>query len=105
VIEHVVREEVAAFQGRQQDRRMLRALTARQIEEAAEQGKIDSGGSEIEPQEVNADAAVGTAIQAFEDGLYFVVVDEQQIQEIDAQVFLRPESRITFIRLTLLAGG
>jgi hypothetical protein len=105
VIDHVVREEVAAFQKRQRDRLMLRALSARQIEEAAERGKIDSGASEIQPQDVDPDAAVGTAIQAFADGLYFVVVDGQQARELDAQVFLRPDSRITFIRLTLLAGG
>jgi hypothetical protein len=105
VIDHVVREEVAAFQMRQRDRLMLRVLSARQIEDAAERGKIDSGGSEIQPQDVDPNAAVGAAIQAFEDGLYFVVVDGQQARELDRQVFLRPDSRITFIRLTLLAGG
>jgi hypothetical protein len=105
VIEHVVREEVAAFTKRQQDRVIYRTLTARQIEEAAQRGKIDSGGSEVPPQEVDTDAAVGTALQAFEDGLYLVVVDDQQGKALDQQVYLRPDSRITFIRLTLLAGG
>jgi hypothetical protein len=105
VIEHVVREEVSAFKKRQQDRVVFRALTARQIEEAADGGKIASGGSEVPPQEVDPDAAVGTAIVAFEDGLYFVVIDDEQVKELDQQVFLRPDSRITFIRLTLLAGG
>jgi hypothetical protein len=105
VIEHVVREEVAAFQKRQQDRVMYRVLTARQIEEAAQRGKIDAGGSEVPPQDVDPDTAVGTALLAFEDGLYFVVVDDQQARELDQQVYLRPDSRITFVRLTLLAGG
>jgi hypothetical protein len=105
LVEHVVREEVAAFRQRQQDRVMFRALTARQIEEAAERGKIASGGSEIPPQNVDGDAAVDAALTAFEDGLYFVVVDDQQAKELDQQVFLGPDSRITFIRLTLLAGG
>lgn len=105
VIDHVVRAEVAAFQKRQRDRLMLRALSARQIDEAAERGKVDSGGSEIKPQDVDPDAAVGTAIQAFKDGLYFVVIDGQQARELDAQVFLRPDSQVTFVRLTLLAGG
>jgi hypothetical protein len=105
IIEHVVREEVEAFKKRQTDRGLIRVMTVRQIEEAAERGKIDSGGSEIEPQEVDAGTAVGTAIQAFADGLYFVVVDEQQALDLDQQIFLGTESRITFIRLTLLAGG
>jgi hypothetical protein len=88
IIDHIVREEVAAFKKQQSERRLIRALTVRQIEEAAERGKIDSGGSEIEPQEVDADAAVGTALQAFADGFYFVVVDEQQARDLDQQIFL-----------------
>ncbi len=105
LVEHVVREEVAAFRQRQQDRVVFRALTARQIEEAAQRGKIASGGSEVPPQEVDTDAAVGAALTAFEDGLYFVVIDDQQAKQLDQQFFLHPDSRITFIRLTLLAGG
>lgn len=105
LIEHVVREEVAAFKRRQHDRLALRVLSAREIVEGAERGKIDSGSSEIEPQEVDAEDAVGTALEAFEDGLYLVVIDGRDYRELDRQVFLEPESRITFIRLTLLAGG
>jgi hypothetical protein len=105
LIDHVVREEVAAFKNRQRDRLAFRAISAIQIEAAVERGKVDSGGSEIQPQDVDPDAAAETAIQAYVDGLYFVVIDGQQMREIDRQVFLRPDSQITFIRLTLLAGG
>ena len=38
-------------------------------------------------------------------GLYFVVVDEQEIKELDKPITLTESSRLTFIRLTLLAGG
>ncbi|MBI3861252.1 MAG: hypothetical protein HY290_05095 [Planctomycetia bacterium] len=105
LVEFVVREEVKAFQQRQVDRRFIRALTAREIDAAAEKGKVDSGGSDVEPQAVDAEAAVGTALQAFEDGLYLIAIDDRQEPNLDAQVFIRPDSRITFIRLTLLAGG
>lgn len=105
LVEHLVREEVAAFQKRQREGRMLRVLTTRDIVEGAEKGKIFSGGSEIEPQAIDPDAAVATALQAFEDGLYLVVLDGQQQRELDGQVFLQPDSQITFLRLTLLAGG
>ena len=83
----------------------MQVLSARQIDEGLEKGKIDSGGSAVGLQEIDVEAAVGTALQAFEDGLYFVVVDDQQQRDLDRQVFLRPDSRVTFIRLTLLAGG
>ncbi len=105
LLERIVREQVSQFSRRQQDRQFIRALTEKQINDQAARGKVDSGGSEVAPQEVDADAAVGAALQAFEDGLYFVILDEVQQQDLDALVFPRPDSRITFIRLAMLAGG
>lgn len=105
VIERIVRSEVAAFRQRQSERQFLRVLTAREIEAAAERGKIQMGASEVSPQDVDEDEAVAAALQAFEDGLYLVAIDEQEQRELDREVFLQPDSQITFIRLTLLAGG
>jgi hypothetical protein len=104
LIGRIVRAEVEAFRQRQEERRLLKALTAKQIAESAQRGKIDSGGSDLD-QQVDIEEAIGTALQAFEDGLYLVVIDEQEQRSLDAQVFLKPDSRITFLRLTLLAGG
>jgi hypothetical protein len=104
LIESVVRQEVAAFRQRQADRQLLQCLTATQIEVAAEQGKIDSGGSEIR-QDVDEDSAVATALTAFEDGIYLVVIDGEERRQLDEQLYLQPDSRVTFVRLALLAGG
>lgn len=105
LIEQIVRDEVAAFQTRQYDRQFVHALTARAIDEAAERGKIDMGGSEVGIQKVDVDESVGTALQAFEDGLYMVVIDDVEQRSLDQQVFVSEESRVTFIRLTMLSGG
>ena len=105
LIARVVRGEVQAFQQRQEERQFLRTLTAKQISAGAEKGKIELGGSEVPVQPVDAEAAVAVACQAFEDGLFLVVIDEQEYREIDRELHLRPDSRVTFVRLTLLAGG
>ena len=104
LIARVVRTEVAAFKHRQAERRLIHALTAKQIDEGADKGKIAMGGSDLK-QEVDEDAAVGTALQAFEDGLYLVIVDGEEHKELDREVYLQPDSRVAFLRLTLLAGG
>jgi hypothetical protein len=104
LITAIVRSEVEAFRTRQAERKLLRALTARQIEEGAGKGKIDFGGRELD-QKVDAEATVAAALQAFEDGLYLVVVDGEEHRELDREVFLGPDTRVTFVRLTLLAGG
>jgi hypothetical protein len=105
LIERVVREQVKAFKARQADNQMLRALTSRQIEAAAEKGKVTMGESEVGIQEVNEDAAVANAWQAFEDGIYLVVIDDVEQKQLDGQLYLNEESRVTFLRLTMLAGG
>lgn len=104
LITRVVGEEVEAFRQRQEQRRFVRILDQAEIEQGAARGKVDSGGRELK-QEVDLGAAVETALQAFEDGLYFVFVDGQQIEALDGDVALRPDSRVTFVRLAALAGG
>jgi hypothetical protein len=105
LIGRVVQAEVEAFRRRQADRQVFRALTAREIEAGIERGKVEMGGSEVTPQEVDVDEAVAVACQAFEDGLFMVVIDGENHREIDREIHLRPDSHVTFVRLTLLAGG
>lgn len=104
VITRVVRHTVEEFQRRQEANRFVSVLSAASIAEQSERGKVNSGGSELD-QEVDVDEAVASALIAFEDGLYLVVIDGHEHRELDAQVFLKPDSRLTFIRLVMLAGG
>ena len=48
LIARIVRDEVAAFRQRQEERKLIRALTAKQINEGAEKGKIDMGGRDLD---------------------------------------------------------
>jgi hypothetical protein len=105
LLEKIVTAEVAAFNTRQKEQQTLRALTSKQIQDAAAKGKIDMGGREYDPQNADPAVAIATAIEAFQDGLYLVVIDEEERKELDQQLYLKPESRVTFIRLTMLAGG
>ncbi len=105
LLTRIVLEQVQAFRQRQQDRRLVRFLTAQQIADAAARGKIEMGGSEVEPQTVDDQAAVANALQAFQDGIYLVFVDGQPAQQLDAELQLQPETRVSFVRLMMLAGG
>ena len=105
LIGQVVRGEVQKFKQRQEDRQIFRALTARQIAAGAEKGKIEMGGSEVPLQPVDEAESVAVACQAFEDGIFLVVIDGEEQREIDHEIHVQPDSRIAFVRLTLLAGG
>jgi len=104
LITRIVITEVESFQQRQHARRLTRVLSPQRIEEGLTRGKIEAGGSDLD-QKIDTSTAVGTALQGFEDGLYLVVIDEKEQRDLDAQVFLQPDSRITFIRLVFLAGA
>lgn len=101
----VVEHEVAAFDRRQTDRSALRVLTEREITAAQRTGKIAMGESEVPHTKVDVDTATGVAWQAFEDGIYLVLLDGIEQKELDRQVFPKEDSRLTLVRLTLLAGG
>jgi hypothetical protein len=104
LISRIVHEEVSAFEKRQQSRRLVRVLSDTEIAEGAARGKVDSGGRGPGRQ-VDAEAAVGAALQGFEDGLYLVILDGVEQRELEAQVYLSPDSQLVFLRLTFLAGA
>ena len=104
LITSIVNEEVNAFMLRQEERKLPRVMNRRQIKQGVLGGKVDPGEHDIQ-QEVNIDEAVAVALQAFEDGLYFVFIDEIQQIHLDSEVFLKTNSKVMFLRLTALVGG
>lgn len=104
LLTEIVRAEVAAFHDRQRQRRLLQVLTAEHIRLGVEQGKVDSGGSELD-QAVDLESAIAAVLDAFVDGLYFVFVDDRQVEHLTDRVTLQPQSELLFLRLVPLVGG
>ena len=104
LLSRIVRHEVEAFRERQEDRKFVKALTARQIDDQAARGKIDMGGRDLD-QKVDTDEAIRVALEAFEDGLFLVIIDGTDYKTLDSEVALQSDSKVGFVRLTMLAGG
>lgn len=104
LIHHVVEKEVEAFRERQQERRLVRVMSSQDITQGERNGKIDPGGRDLN-QIVNVEDAIAAALQAFEDGLYFVFIDDIQQTNLDAEIFPKTNSKVVFLRLTALTGG
>ena len=104
LIQNIVRAEVGAFSDRQEQKRLVSALTERDIQAGIMRGKVDMGGRDA-AQTVEVGGAIDSALLAFEDGLYYVFVDDEQVERLDSEIYLQPDSRVTFIRLVALAGG
>lgn len=99
-----VREELAAFAERRIEQTFSQALSERRLADSRSSGRFQSGQRRTAPPP-SPEVAVGTAIEAFEDGLFLVLVDGRQETELDAPVLVGPDSSVTFVRLVALAGG
>lgn len=104
LITQIVLLEVEAFKQRQEARRLVDVLSPQQIADGAAKGKVAMDGDDL-TQEVDADAAVETALVAFEDGLYFVFIDDVQYERLDQTVYVGENSHVLFVRLVALTGG
>lgn len=104
LLTQIVLTEVEAFHTRQEQRRLINVLTKAEIEQKFLLGKIDMGGEDLN-QEVNPQIAVGSALQSFEDGLYFVFIDDIQQHKLDSEVIVKSDSELLFLRLVPLVGG
>ncbi|WP_232337323.1 hypothetical protein [Deinococcus arboris] len=104
LLTHLVHAEVAAYHERQEQVGVLRVLTERDLTEGALGGRVavapQAPGGTVTPED-----AVRTALTAFGDGLYYVFLDEEQLESLQAPLTLRPDSTLLLVRLTALAGG
>ena len=100
----IVDKEVDAFKSRQEERKLARVMSRQEIAQGVERGKVDPGERYLE-QSVDKEESVAVALQAFEDGLYFVFIDEVQQTNLNSEVFLKTDSKVVFLRLTALVGG
>lgn len=57
------------------------------------------------PRLIDPDTQYRKAIEAFEGNGFIVLVDDFQIQGLDDEIALRPETSVTFLKLVPLVGG
>ncbi|WP_235692750.1 hypothetical protein [Deinococcus aquaedulcis] len=101
---HLVEQEVAAYHERQNSVGVLRVLTERELSEATLTGRV-STSPQAPGGTVSTEDAVRTALTGFGDGLYYVFVDDEQVETLDTPLTLRPDSTLLLVRLTALTGG
>lgn len=88
---------------KQQQVALVPYLTAEEVQEQAEIGKVGFGAV-YNDGVPDVQQAVDTAILAFEDGLYRVFVCEREIGELDEPLALKEDDEIVLILFTMLAG-
>ena len=78
-------------------------LTDEKINDLSDAGKI-SFGVDYNEQKQELEKAIENALQSYEDGIYRVFVNDEEMGEIDCEINLKENDELTFVRLTMLAG-
>jgi hypothetical protein len=58
-----------------------------------------------QPRAIDADAQFAKAIGAFAGNQIVMLVDDHQVESLDEEIVLKPDTRVSFMRLTPLVGG
>lgn len=54
---------------------------------------------------VNAEKQVDVALKAFSSNGFFILVDDEQAENLEQVVTIKPDTSISFVKLTPLVGG
>ena len=98
-----VEYEVERYNQKEADAHLMPWLTAQQVDDMVETGKVGFGGI-FSDHKADREHAIENAIQCCEDGMVRVLMDGTELTEPDAPLTVREGAVFTFIRLTFLAG-
>ena len=82
---------------------LLKYLTNEEIQDKATTGKI-SFGVNYNGMSADTEKAIRNALQSFEDGIFRIFVDGEELESLEQPVSLHEGSELIFVRLTMLAG-
>ena len=99
----VVDAEVAAYNAKGTDAVVTRFLTEAEMEDGATQGKVGFGRI-YSDKKADSTKAREIALQAFEDGLFRVFVNENERSVLSESAALSEGDTLTFIRFAFLSG-
>ncbi|MEO1438323.1 MAG: hypothetical protein AAFV80_22470 [Bacteroidota bacterium] len=57
------------------------------------------------PKKIDVDKQVQIACKAFQQNGFFILIDDEQVEELDQQFLVDSETMVSFIKLTPLVGG
>lgn len=98
----LIEQEIAAYKIEQKEQILLPFITAGQVN--MERSQIGANHLiEAPTMSVSADHAIKAALQAFQNGLFFALINEQQHDELDTPLVLPAHNRITLVRVIALA--
>jgi hypothetical protein len=60
---------------------------------------------QIKALKLDAEKETYVALEAFQNNMFFIIIDEKQYSDLEEQVVITHKSQVKFIKLTQLQGG
>lgn len=99
----IVRSEAQRFNEKVPEKPVTPFLTTDEISDGIEAGKVGFG-AKYSGSKTSVEKAVDLAILAFEDGLFAVFLDDNEVKTLDSPILLTENSEVVFVRLAFLRG-
>ena len=77
----------------------------RMLVQPGEAERTLNGFKFCKPRQVDPQAQFEMAIEAFEGNAFIVLVDDRQVESLEDEIALRPETDVSFLKLVPLVGG
>lgn len=103
LIKNMVAQQLKALQDKKNEAEWLAYLMPEDIQEQGEAGKVGFGAIYNEGAP-DIEGAMDTAITAYEDGLFKVFLNDEELQGLDEPLIIQEDDNVLFIRFTMLAG-
>ncbi|SEQ31480.1 hypothetical protein [Neolewinella agarilytica] len=103
LIRACVEKEVDRFNESREEPKVFAFLTPAEIQSQSQDGKV-SFGELANQNKADQEQAIAVALQAHEDGVFCVFIDDDEIRSASDSITLQDGSIVTFLRLTFLTG-
>lgn len=104
VVSDLIREFVSICVRDFNQDKIIDYLIEQDIEDNAGLGKIGFNDRENKNKQ-DMKKAIDNAIQSYEDGIYRIFLNDEEVGALSDSINLRQDDIITFIRLTMLSGA
>lgn len=104
LLEKLVLHQVNEFNERKSEKNLYSFLSESSIQKSSSTGKIDFNEN-YNTEKADSAEAVSVVFQAFKDGLIALFINDNQIENLDQNIYINESDSLTIVKLTFLAGS